>query len=134
MKLAIAMVAMLAVWPFSSAKDYQMTPGVDVPAAAGTVKIQKDKDNGDTKVDIKVDHLARPASLTPSADVYLVWIRPNGGEALKQGAIGVDKNLSGELKVETVSKDFDVFITAEQSDSATFPSSVEVLRTHVSTN
>jgi hypothetical protein len=134
MKVAIAMVAMLGVWPFPSAKNYQMTPGVDVPAAVGTVKIQKDKDNGDTKVDIKVDHLARPSSLTPSADVYLVWIRPNGGEALKQGAIGVDKNLSGELKVETVSKDFDVFITAEQGDSATFPSSVEVLRTHVSTN
>ena len=43
--------------------------------------------------------------------------------------IGVDKNLSGELKVETVSKDFEVFITAEQSDGATFPSNVEVLRT-----
>ena len=111
-----------------------MTPGVDVPAAAGTVNIQKDKDNRDTKVDIKVDHLARPTSLTPSADLYIVWIRPNGGEALKQGAIGVDKNLSGELRVETVSKDFDVFITAEQNKSATFPSSVEVLRTHISTN
>jgi hypothetical protein len=134
MKLAIATIAMLAVWPFTSAKDYQMIASVDVPAAVGTVKIHKDKDNGDTKVDIKVDHLARPSSLTPSADLYLVWIRPNGGEALKQGAIGVDKNLSGELKVETVSKDFDLFITAEQSDSAAFPSNVEVLRTHVSTN
>jgi hypothetical protein len=134
MKIAIAMFAMLAVWPFPYAKDYHMTPGVEVPAATGLVKVQKDKDNGDTKVDIRVDHLARPSSLTPSADVYLVWIRPNGGEALKQGAIGVDKNLSGELKVETGSKDFDVFITAEQGDSAAFPSSVEVLRTHVSTN
>ena len=134
MKLVIAMVAAFAVWPFSSAKDYHMTAGVDVPAAAGTVKIQKDKDNGDTKADIKVDHLARPSSLTPSANDYLVWIRPNGGEASKKGAIGVDKNLSGELRVETVSRDFDVFITAEQSDSATFPSSVEVLRVHVSSN
>ncbi len=133
MNVAIAIV-MLAVWPFPSAKDYQMTPGVDVPASAGTVKIHKDQDNGDTKVDIKVDHLARPSSLTPSADVYLVWIRPNGGEALKQGVIGVDKNLSGELKMETVSKDLDVFITAEQGASATFPSNVEVLRTHVGTN
>ena len=90
MKVAMAMVAMLAVWPFPSAKNYQMTPGVNVPAPTGTVKIEKDKDNGDTKVAIKVDHLARPSSLTPSADVYLVWIRPNGGEAMKQSAIGVD--------------------------------------------
>jgi len=111
-----------------------MISGVDVPAATGIVKVQRDKDNGDIKLDIKVDHLARPSSLTPSANDYLVWIRPNGGEASKKGAIGVDKNLSGELRVETVSRDFDVFITAEQSDSATFPSSVEVLRVHVSSN
>lgn len=134
MKLTIAMVALLAIWPFNSAKEYHMTSGVGVPAAVGIVRVQKDKDNGNTKLDIKVDHLARPSSLTPSANDYIVWIRPNGGEALKQGAIGVDKNLSGELKVETVSKDFEVLITAEQSDSVTFPSSVEVLRAHVNAN
>ena len=109
-----------------------MTPAVAVPAATGTVKAEKAKDNGNIKLDIRVNHLARPSSLTPSANNYLVWIRPNGGEAFKQGAIGVDKNLSGELKLETVSKDFDVFITAEQSDSVTAPSSVEVLSTHIS--
>ena len=131
MKIVIA-VALLAVWPFAGVKEYQMTSGVGVPAATGVVKVQRAKDNGNMKLDIKVNHLARPASLTPSANNYLVWIRPNGGEAFKQGAIGVDKNLSGELKLETVSKEFDVFITAEQSDSVTFPSSVEVLSAHVS--
>ena len=118
MKITIAMVALLAIWPFNSAKEYHMTSGVSVPAATGIVKVQKDKDNGNIKVDIKVDHLARPSNLSPSASNYLVWIRPNGGKALKQCAIGVDKNLSGELTVETVSKDFDVFITAEQGDGA----------------
>lgn len=132
MKIAIAMVALLAVWPHTSAKEYHMTSAVAVPAATGTVKAEKAKDNGNIKLDIRVNHLARPSSLTPSANNYLVWIRPNGGEAFKQGAIGVDKNLSGELKLETVSKDFDVFITAEQSDSVTAPSSVEVLSTHIS--
>ncbi|MGA2887994.1 MAG: hypothetical protein ABSE51_08070 [Terracidiphilus sp.] len=132
MKIAIAMVALLAVWPLTGAKEYQMTPAVGVPAATGVVKVERDKDNGNVKLEIKVDHLARPDSLTPSASNYLVWIRPNGGEAFKQGAIGVDKNLKGELKLETVSKDFDVFITAEQSESVTLPSSVEVLTAHVS--
>lgn len=108
-----------------------MTSGVGVAGATGIVKVQKDKDNGNMKLEIKVNHLARPSSLTPSANNYLVWIRPNGGDALKQGAIGVDKNLSGELTVETVAKDFDLLITAEQSNSVTVPSSVEVLRTHV---
>ena len=132
MKFAIVMIVLLAVWPFASAREYHMTAATSVPAATGTVKAEKSKDNGNIKLDIKVGHLARPSSLTPSANNYLVWIRPNGGEAFKQGAIGVDKNLSGELKLETVSKDFDVFITAEQSDSVTSPSSVEVLRTHIS--
>ena len=109
-----------------------MTSGADVPAATGIVKVQKDKDNGNMKLEIKVNHLARPSSLTPSANNYLVWIRPNGGDALKQGAIGVDKNLSGDLTVETVAKDFDLLITAEQSNNVTVPSSIEVLRTHVS--
>lgn len=111
-----------------------MTSGLGVPAAKGMVKVQKDKDNGNMKLEIKVDHLARPSSLTPSANAYLVWIRPNGADALKQGAIGVDKNLSGELTVETVAKDFDLLITAEQSDSVTVPSNIEVLRTHVSSD
>ncbi len=130
MKMIIAM-ALLAVWPFNGAQEYQMTSAAGVPAAMGVVKVQRAKDNGNMKLDIKVDHLAKPASLTPAANSYLVWIRPNGGEAFKQGAIGVDKNLSGELRLETVSKEFDVFITAEQSDSVTFPSSVEVLRAHI---
>jgi hypothetical protein len=134
MKATIAMLALMAVWPLSSAKEYHMTSGVDVPAATGIVKVQRDKENGNIKLDIKVDHLARPSSLTPSASDYLVWIRPNGGEALKQGAIGVDKKLSGELRVETVSKDFEVFITAEQSNSVTLPSNVTVLRAHVSSD
>jgi len=118
MKIAFAMVALFAIWPFGSSKQYPMTAASAVPAARGTV--------------IKVEHLARPASLTPSANAYLVWIRPNGGDAFKQGAIGVDSNLNGELKTETVSKDFDVFITAEQSNSVNSPSDVEVLSAHVS--
>jgi hypothetical protein len=134
MKFTVAIVALILVWPFASTKEYRMTSGAGVPAAMGMVRVQKAKDNGNNKLQIKVEHLARPSSLTPSATNYLVWIRPNGGDALKQGAIGVDKNLSGELTVETVAKDFDLFITAEQSNSVTVPSSIEVLHTHISTD
>jgi hypothetical protein len=134
MNLSIVIAMFLMIWPISSGKVFQMTASSMVPAAMGTVRAYRDKDNKNTVLDIKVKHLARPSTLTPSASKYLVWIRPNGGDALKQGAIGVDKNLSGELKVETVSKDMDVFITAEQSENVTVPSSTEVLHTHISTN
>jgi len=125
-------VALLMVWPFSSGKEYRMAGNSSVPAATGTVKVDKDKDNGNTKLDIKVDHLAKPSSLSPPANSYIVWVRPRDGEAVKQGAIGVDNNLKGELKVVTTSKEFDLFITAEQSDTVTSPSGTEVLKTHVS--
>jgi hypothetical protein len=125
-------IALLAVWPFSSGKEYRMTGSSSVPAATGTVKVEKDKDNGNTKLDIKVDHLAKPTSLSPPAANYIVWVRPRDGEAVKQGAIGVDNDLKGELKVVTTSKEFDLFITAEQSESVTTPSGMEVLKTHVS--
>jgi hypothetical protein len=129
----LAAVALFAIWPFSGGKDYHMTADPSVPAASGTVHAERDNQNGNTKLDIKVKHLARPSSLNPPATAYIVWVRPNGGDAVKQGSIGVDNNnLDGELHVVTVSKDFDVFITPEQSTTVTMPLSMEVLRAHVS--
>jgi hypothetical protein len=132
MKVFLVAVSLLAIWPMSSGKKYHMTADASVPAASGVVAVQTDKSNGNMKLDIKVDNLAQPSNLTPPENVYIVWIRPSGEDAHKQGALGVDKNLKGELRVITTSKNFDVFITAEQSGSVTSPSGVNILRTHVS--
>lgn len=129
----LVLILAFGIWPLGSAKEYHMTASRSVPAASGIVKVEKDKDNRNTKLDLKVDHLANPSSLTPPAEVYLVWIRPtDGAPAVKQGALRVDKNLNGELKIVTVSKNFDVLVTAEQSESADQPSGFTVLSTHVS--
>ncbi|MGH9572249.1 MAG: hypothetical protein ACRD40_01790 [Candidatus Acidiferrales bacterium] len=132
MNTFLVVVSLLAVWPMSGAKKYQMTPDPSVPAASGVVDVQADKNNGNMKLDITVHNLSQPGNLTPSENTYVVWIRPSGEEAHKQGALGIDKNLKGELKVMTNAKNFDVFITAEQSGSVTEPSSVEILQAHVS--
>ncbi len=134
MNVTLTVCALVLMWPFSSAKHFPMTSGAMVPAATGTVKVQKDKNNGNTRLDIKVDHLANPSGLTPSENTYIVWIRPNGADAVKEGAIQVNHNLSGEIKVVTVSKNFEVLITAEQSNSVNVPSNTDVLRAHVSLN
>ncbi len=109
-----------------------MTADPSVPAASGTVHAKRDKDNRNTKLEVKVDHLARPSSLSPPADTYIVWVRPNDGDAVKEGAIGVNGDLKGDLHIVTVSKDFEVFVTPEQSVSVTVPSGREILRAHVS--
>lgn len=110
-----------------------MITGPQVPAASGTVKVTRDKDNGNTAFDIKVRHLALPSSLADPASVYLVWVQPRGAAPVKQGALGVDKNLNGEFKSVTVSKEFDLFVTAEQSENISEPSGPKVLRVHINT-
>jgi hypothetical protein len=131
MKALLVMVSLLAIWPWSASKEYPMRASSSVPAAAGIVKVQRDKDSGNTKLDIRVWHLANPSRLTPSATNYIVWVRPRDGAAVKQGAIRVDKNQKGEVKLVTMTKDFEVFITAEQSESADVPSDFQVLRADV---
>lgn len=131
MKGLLVMVSLLAIWPFAASKEYPMRASSSVPAAAGIVKVQRDKNNQNTKVDIKVWHLANPSRLTPTANVYIVWFRTRDGAAVKQGSIRVDKNQKGEVKLVTVAKDFAVVITAEQSESADLPSDFEVLRADV---
>ncbi len=131
MKALLVMVSLLAIWPWSASKEYPMRASSSVPAAAGIVKVQRDKDSGNTKLDIRVWHLANPSRLTPSATNYIVWVRPRDGAAVKQGAIRADKNQKGEVKLVTMAKDFEVFITAEQSESADVPSDFQVLRADV---
>jgi hypothetical protein len=131
MKALLVMVSLLAIWPWSASKEYPMRASSSVPAAAGIVKVQRDKDSGNTKLDIRVWHLANPSRLTPSTTNYIVWVRPRDGAAVKQGAIRVDKNQKGEVKLVTMAKDFEVFITAEQSESADVPSDFQVLRADV---
>lgn len=131
MKGLLVMISLLAIWPWSSSQEYPMKGSNSVPAAAGIVKVQRDKDNGNTKLDIRVWHLANPSRLTPPANAYIVWVRPRDGAAVKQGAIRVDKDQKGEVKLVTEAKDFEVFITAEQSESVDVPSDFQVLRADV---
>ena len=132
MNTFLILVALLSMWwPWSSGKTYHMAGSTSVPAASATVKVQRDKDNGNTRLDIKVQHLAKPSSLTPPASTYLVWARPRGGTAVKLGAIGVGDDLKGELKTVTVLKDFELLITAEQSETAPAPSDVQIFHVYV---
>lgn len=114
-------------------KSFPLTPGKMVPAAAGTVNVTKDTNNGNLKLVLKVKNLALPGSLTPPANEYVVWIEPYAehGTPVKQGALGVDGKLNGELKTETSSKNFNIIVTAENSVSVTNPSNTVVLHGHI---
>jgi hypothetical protein len=94
------------------ARKYPLTATPVVPGARGYVDVGKDK-NGNTEVELKVEFLPKPSSLTPPAETYIVWFRQQGSEPEAQGQLKVDDNLRGEFKTTTNLKNFDVVVTAE---------------------
>lgn len=111
-------------------KQVRLNPAASVPAATGTAELTHD-DNGNTIVNLKVKHLARPENLSPPRSVYVVWIEPSDGTPIKQGQLQVNSNLEGEFRSPTTYKTFEIFITAEDSSSVTQPRGEEVLRQSV---
>ena len=70
----------------------------------------------------------RPAALTPRANAYVIWLQERGATSENLGQLKVDKNLKGTFETVTPSKNFEMFVTAEQDVKAKSPSGPEVLR------
>ncbi len=128
--IAFMVVGMLAFLGLASAKKYPLTADKSVPAARGQVDIGRDK-NGNTKVEIEVEHLAPPENLTPPRAAYVVWFQERGAEPLNQGSLKPNKNLKATFKSVTPLKSFDVFVSAESDLNAKTPSGSEVLRASI---
>jgi hypothetical protein len=103
----------------------------EIPAAQGKVHLRTTK-NGNVEIKLSVKHLATPAHITPGATVFVVWARglAPGADAQNLGALVVDKNLNGKITSVTAMPSFDLFITCEQSQTATFPATPELLPVH----
>jgi hypothetical protein len=123
--------ALLTIVLFSTiaiaAKKFPMTAATIVPGARGVVEIDKDK-NGNTRVNVEVQFLAKPESLTPPATVYVVWLQEKDGSAENQGQLRVDNKLKASFKTTTPAKSFDLFVTAERDSAVKTPSGAEVMR------
>jgi len=122
--IAVTFLIATAAW---SREDKLTNTGV-APAAQGKILTSTDS-NGNTVVEVKVQHLATPQSLTPPQQTYLVWVRPRGEQADLLGALRVDSDsLNGTYKGTTTYKDFDVIITAENNIKADVPSNMVILK------
>jgi hypothetical protein len=122
--IAITFLLTTAAW---SREDKLTNTGL-APAAMGKVTTSTDR-NGNTEVEVKVQHMATPQSLTPPAQTYLVWVQPRGQQAELLGALRVNSdNLEGSLKGTTTYKDFDVVITAENNTKPDVPSDAVILK------
>jgi hypothetical protein len=123
----LLLVATALVWTGCGGRKVSMVPASSVPAANGTVDLGTDN-NGNTQVDLKVKHLAKPQNLTPPRSTYVVWIQARDGRPENKGQLHVGDNLEGEFKTTTPLRTFDIFVTAEDGASATSPTGSEVFR------
>lgn len=108
-----------------------MVPTPTAPAAQGTV-VARAGGNGNTKLSVEVKHLAKPEAVWPTAKVYVVWVRPQGGPPQNVGTLQIDDQLTGRLETSTPFRSFAVTITPEEFPAATSPRGPSVLEAAVS--
>lgn len=103
-----------------------------VPAAEGSVKIKKDK-NDNHAIDVSVKNLAEPNRLPVPQNAYMVWIESRDGikklGQLKTGSGLFSSTLRAELKTVTPFQPTRLFITAESSADSNYPGAQVVLTT-----
>lgn len=104
-----------------------------VPAAEGSVKLKKDKNNN-YSIDLSVIRLADPKRLNPSKEVYLVWIQTENNGIKNVGQLKTSSGmfsqaLKSSLNTVTAFKPVRIFITAEDNATVQYPGSQVVLNT-----
>ncbi len=104
-----------------------------VPAAQGNVKVKKDNNNN-YHINLSIKRLANPSRLSPSKNVYVVWMNSDGNNAKNIGQIKtssslLSKTLKSSLKTVSTSKPTNFFITAENDANIQYPSGEVVLKT-----
>src|ERR1700724_2191568 len=125
-------IALFVVFSFLLAvaawgREDRLTNTGTTPAAMGKVITDNDR-NGNTGIEVQVKHMAAPQSLTPAKTIYVVWVQPRGKDPEALGALRVNEGLEGSLKATTPYKDFDIFITAEDSLKPEIPASMVILK------
>lgn len=107
---------------------WHLTAGPQTTAAQGQVTATAGPNNN-TRLEVRVKHLASPQKVTPGATVYVVWVRGVNESDLPQnvGALRLDNDLRGELQTTTPLRAFDLLITAEASPTVDKPVSDSVL-------
>ena len=117
-----------------SKKIYFSTSSV-VPAARGYVKIKKDKNKNYT-IEISISNLAEVKRLEGDKKTYVVWMRSNNENAKNIGQINSDtkifsQKLSSAFHTVSSARPTEIFITAEEDGTVTYPGNFMILSTEI---
>ncbi len=128
---ALSMVGCASMLKSNPSTSEAMRSDQSVPSAQGMVTAEE-TDNGNTRVNVKVQHLAKPGALKNHPNVYMVWAKdPTQKAPIKLGALKVDEDLKGELETVTPMRQFDLFITPEDTIAVNNPSGKQLLTAYV---
>ena len=133
LKSCFTLVAVLSVLSgCAGPSQVRLTGNPDIPGAEGVVTTSTSND-GNTKLDISVKHLAPPEKVEPGASVFMVWVRglEGGAQAASQGALVVNSDLSGRMETVTPLRSFELFITPESSQTVTGPTGKTLLSARI---
>jgi len=111
----------------SCATTYRFPISSIAPAADGTVKFTKDKNNNYI-VNVKVRYLANADRLVPAKKLYVVWIKTDTGDVKNIGQLMSDNKNNASLTSTTPSKPVQIFVTAEDAGDINWPSNMEIFR------
>lgn len=117
----------------SCATKYPFSTSSVVPAAEGSVKIKKDKNNN-YNIDLSVMRLADSRRLTPPKEMYIVWMETDDNGTKNIGQLNTSKGLlsntlKSSLKTVSAFKPTGFFITAEDNATTQYPAAEVILRT-----
>lgn len=135
MNIKMKTLSLVAAALFAAACSHMNAQAVKLkPETDGAASIAKgevrtiDASNDNTRVWVKIEHLAPPEKVADGATTYVVWAQPNGGETAQNiGALQVDDKLQGSLMTLVPYDNFRLFITPEPSAQVTEPSGEEIL-------
>jgi hypothetical protein len=105
-------------------------PGPLTPAAEASARFTRDA-NENTKLQLRVKHLALPQRLSQPKAFYVVWAQSPQGQSMKLGRLMVKSNKTGVFKSVIPLDVFRLLITAEDGVDAPTPSDQVVLSTQV---
>ena len=131
--VSIAFIICVSIFLQSCAKKITFGTSSIVPAAQGSIKVKKDKNNN-YNIDLNVIHLAEPTRLSPARQLYIVWMETeaNGTKnigQLKTSSGLLSKTLKSSLKTVSSFKPTRIFITAEDDANIQYPGNQIVLST-----
>jgi hypothetical protein len=118
----ISLIAVSMIASCNPPADYALVGSAYVPAAHGEIDVEK-IDREQILITVTLDHLVSPEKVELGLTHYIVWFAPVGEHPLYQQVLHYDaETMVGRASIPTSLREFEVQVTAENSETPDQPS------------